>query len=84
MGNGKNVIPMMVPSVGQQPFDITEAIPKVCENCKGEHFDKAFRLGLISKMAARNKTGQDVKVEYQTYLCRACGHEFGAPVMMVM
>ncbi len=78
MGNGKNVIPMLVPTVGQQqPFDISQAVQKRCVKGGGEHFDKAFRLGLISPMAPGNKTGQEVRVEYQTYLCRACGHEFG-------
>lgn len=85
MGNGKNVIPMMVPKVGQQqPFDISQAIQRQCVKCKGETFDKAFRLGIISPMAPGNKTGQEVRVEYQTYLCRACGHEFGAALPVVM
>ena len=78
------IMPMMVPKAGgqQQMFDLSEAIPKVCDKCKGEHFDKVYRLGMISKMASRNKTGQDVRVEYQTYLCRSCGHEFGVPVVV--
>ncbi len=84
MGNGQ--IPMMVPGIGGQvqPFDIREAIPKQCVKCKGEHFDKAFRLGLISPMAPGNLTRQEVRVEYHTYLCRACGHEFGAVLPVVM
>ena len=85
MGNGKNVMPMMVPKVGQQqPFDIREAIMKPCEKCKGETYDKAFRLGLISPMAPGNLTRQEVRVEYQTYLCRGCGHEFGAALPVVV
>jgi hypothetical protein len=80
-----NVIPMF-PRVGgqQQPFDVGEALPCQCVKCKGEHFDKVFRLGLISSMASRNSTGQDVRVEYQMFLCRSCGHEFGAPLPAVV
>jgi hypothetical protein len=78
MGNG---IPMMVPKVGQQqPFDIREAVGKKCEKCSSVNFDKVFKLGIISSIAPGNKTGQDVRVEFQTYLCRGCGHEFGAPI----
>ena len=29
-----------------------------------------------------NKTGQEIRVEYQTFLCRSCGHEFGVPVVV--
>jgi len=81
-----NVVPMMVPNVGgqRQPFDVREALPCQCVKCKGEHFDKVFRLGLISPVASRNLTGQEIRVEYQTYLCRRCGHEFGAPLPVVM
>jgi hypothetical protein len=85
MGNGKNVIPMMVPRIGeQQPFDISQAVQKQCAKCKGDYFDKVFRIGMISPMAPGNKTGQEIRVEYQTYLCRLCGREFGAPIPVVM
>ncbi len=81
MGNGKNVIP----KVGgqQQPFDLTQVVQKQCAKCGGEHFDKAFRLGLISSMAPGNTTRQEIRIEYPTYLCRACGHEFGAALPAV-
>lgn len=79
-------IPIPIRNIGgqQQPFDISQAVQKQCVKCKGEHFDKAFRLGLISPMAPGNKTGQEVRVEYQTYLCRACGHEFGAALPAIV
>ena len=83
-GNNKKVIPMMVPNLGgpmQQPFDISEAIQKHCEKCGGLTFDQAVKLGLISKMAGRNRTGQDVLVKFEVYLCRSCGHEYGQPVV---
>ncbi len=81
-----NVMPMMVPRVGgqQQPLDISKAVLQQCAQCGGSHFDKVFKIGLISPMAARNLTRQEIRVEYQTYLCRACGHEFGAPLAVVM
>ncbi|MFH1999106.1 MAG: hypothetical protein ABIK28_05455 [Planctomycetota bacterium] len=74
-------MPMMVPKVGQQqPFDVREAAMKPCAKCQGEFYDKALRLGLISPMAPSNPTRQEVRVEFQVYLCRSCGHEFGKPV----
>lgn len=83
--NGKNVLPMGMPRGGmQQPFDIAEAVPKKCEKCQGEFYDKVLRLGIISKIAPGNKTGQDVRIEFNTYLCRKCGHEFGVPVIPAM
>ena len=85
MANG--MIPIPIRNIGgqqQQPFDVGQAVQKQCLKCKGEHFDKTFRLGLISPMAPGNTTGQEIRVEYQTYLCRACGHEFGAALPVVM
>ena len=80
MGNG--TIPMMVPTVGQvQPFDISEAVPKPCF-CGGEYFNKVCRMGLISPVAPKNLTGQEIRVEFWAYLCRQCGHEFGKPVVV--
>ena len=57
-----------------QPFDITEATPKICE-CGGLFFDKVFRMGLISALAPSNQLRRDIPVEYPTYICRACGIE---------
>lgn len=81
MGNG--TIPMMIPKVGGQvqPFDISEAVPKRCI-CGCEYYDKVMRLGLISAIAPKNLTGQEIRVEFPTYLCRKCGHEFGKPVVV--
>jgi hypothetical protein len=85
MKDVRNVLPMGSARVGmQQPFDIAEAVPKKCDKCQGEFFDKVLRLGVISKIAPGNKTGQDVRIEFNTYLCRHCGHEFGAPVIPAM
>ena len=84
MMSGK-VMPVMVPPMRQvDPFDISEAVRRQCIKCGGEYFDKAFRLGLISPVASRNLTGQEVRVQYETYLCRGCDHEFGAPLPVVM
>lgn len=83
--NMKNVLPMGSARVGmQQPFDIADAVPRRCEKCQGEYYDKVLRLGIISKIAPSNKTGQDVRIEFNTYLCRKCGHEFGVPVVPAM
>jgi len=83
--NMKNVLPMGSARVGmQQPFDIADAVPRNCEKCKGEFFDKVLRIGIIPKVAPSNKTGQDVRIEFVTYLCRDCGHEFGKPVPPTM
>lgn len=76
--NHRPTVPMMVPNLGakqQSPIDITQASRRVCE-CGGEYFDKVMRLGVVSKMASGNRTGQDVIVELYCYLCRKCGVEF--------
>jgi len=79
-------IPMSIPMVGggmqQQPFDISEAMQKACEKCGGATFNQAVKLGLISKMAPKNRTGQDVLVKFEVYICRSCGHEYGQPVVL--
>lgn len=83
MSNKRKMKPMSVPKIGgqqQQPFDISEAVPKSCEQCGGAVFDQAVKLGLISKLSAKNRTGQDVLVKFEVYLCRDCGHEYGQAV----
>jgi len=60
----------------QQQFDITEAVQKKCD-CGSEHFNQAYKLGVISGMAPRNRTGKDVIVRFEVFLCRECGKEFG-------
>ena len=71
-------IPMMVPNIGaqQQAVDITQSQRRVCK-CGCEFFVKVSRLGTVSKMASRNRTGQDIIVEFPAYVCRDCGAEFG-------
>ncbi|MCK4828801.1 hypothetical protein KA005_74440 [bacterium] len=80
MSNKKRRIPIPITHIGksqQQPFDISEAISKSCEQCGGAVFDQAVKLGLISKLSSKNRTGQDVLVKFEVYLCRNCGHEYG-------
>lgn len=50
-----NVMPMMVPKVcgQQQMVDPSEAIPRVCDKCKGEHFDKVYRRHRKSGMGGQ-------------------------------
>ena len=59
----------------QPQIDITQAIQKKCP-CEHEYFEKAYRIGVVSKMAPGNNTRQDVIVEYPVYLCNNCGEEF--------
>jgi len=77
----RNVIPMNVPAIGgsqqQQPFDINEAIPKRCIDCNGETFDLMYRLAVISAVAPKNRTGKDILVKLETFLCRGCEWEYG-------
>ena len=73
------VIPMQVPNLGAQqtlPVDITQASRRVCP-CGAELFDKVLRVGIVSRMASGNRTGQDVSIEMPTYVCRKCGLELG-------
>lgn len=74
-----NKIPMPAPLMGtlSQPFDVTQAQRKACGQCGGELFDKAYKMGVISRMASGNRTGQDITVEYPCYVCSNCGIEFG-------
>lgn len=74
-------IPMAVPAIGgtqqQGPFDISQAQPKGCLGCGGGLFDLVYRIGIISAMAPGNKTGQNVTVKYEVFLCHKCGLELG-------
>ena len=74
----KKVIPLQVPNVGAQtlPVDITQASRRVC-SCGSELFDKTFRVGIVSRLASGNRTGQDVAIEMPTYVCFKCGIELG-------
>lgn len=83
MNDKRKVIPMPIQGIGgkqQQPFDLSQAEKKVCNACKSELFDKAYRMGIISKFASGNKVNQDVTVEYAVYVCRVCGWEFNIEV----
>ena len=83
MSNKRKVIPMPIPGIGGQqqlPFDVSQTERKICKACKSEFFDKVYRMGLISQFATGNKTKMNIPVEYPTYICRACGWEFGTEV----
>jgi hypothetical protein len=66
-----------------QQINISEAVQKKCEACGGEYFDGVVKLGILSKLAATNKLGQDVLVQYPTFICRKCGIEFGKSNLLV-
>lgn len=76
-----NNIGNRIPTIGQaQPqVDVTQAIRRSCV-CGNDIFDKAFRVGVISKLAPGNTTNLDLLVDGIVYVCRACGHELLAPV----
>lgn len=82
MSNEKRAIPMMVPNIGggMVPYDLTETVYKKCPACDHEYFDAVYRIGNIPKIAPKNRTGQDIFVKGETFLCRKCGHEYGKPV----
>ena len=78
--NNKGQVNIPIPQIGgQQPFDPREGVQRKCAQCDGEHFDPVVKLAVISKMAPTNRTGQDVLIKIEVYLCRACGVEFGQP-----
>jgi hypothetical protein len=78
MMGGNNVMPMRAGQ--QQPFDIREAVGQKCVKCACEYFDKVFKVGVIPVVAPSNKTGQEVRVNYEIFTCRLCGHEYGKPI----
>uniref|UniRef100_A0A6H1ZCW9 Uncharacterized protein n=1 Tax=viral metagenome TaxID=1070528 RepID=A0A6H1ZCW9_9ZZZZ len=73
-----NKVTMRVPAIGGNPsqpaFDIREAVQQACI-CGNNMFDKQYRIGFISEIAAGNRTGQKINVEYPTYVCLGCGLE---------
>ena len=84
MNNNKPKVPMLVPDISggqQQPYNIKEAISRKCLKCGHELFDMAIRLGHISKMSPGNRSGQDILVKYESYVCRKCEWEYGTPIV---
>jgi len=80
--NNKGQVRIPIPNIGagqQQQFDVSDAVQRKCARCEGEHFDLVVRLAVISKMSPKNRTGQDVLIKFECYLCRSCGAEFGKP-----
>lgn len=74
---------MQVPRIGgkgEAPFDVSQARKLAC-GCGCDLFDKAVRVGYISKMAPGNRTGQDINVEGVVYVCRGCGVVVGDQVV---
>ena len=67
---------MLSPQQQQPQFDIREALPKKCPQCGCELFEGLYRLGVIPSMAIRNRTGQDLLIKTEAYLCWECGAEY--------
>lgn len=76
-GNNKPSPPAN-PGVQQAPFDVRDAVKKACSACGSEFFTQAYRMGVISHLAPRNTTRQDIPVNFATFVCMQCGHEFNA------
>lgn len=80
MDHKRNVpisIPISVPKIGnngEPQFDPIQAIQKKCE-CGAELFVKAYRIGLVSKLAINNKTNQDIVLEIPVHICLLCAKE---------
>ena len=74
----KQQMQMQVPAIGQQQpqFDPAQAIPNQCI-CGSELFTQAVRLSKLSRMAPGNKTGQDLTVRFEVFVCKSCGLEVG-------
>ncbi|RJR46045.1 MAG: hypothetical protein C4576_11495 [Desulfobacteraceae bacterium] len=58
--------------IPQQMVDPRQATEIVCP-CGSVLFDKAYKLGHISKLAAGNLTGKDLTIHIEVYVCRKCG-----------
>ena len=65
-----------IPTIGQPTVDPTKATFKQCK-CGSDYFDLAYKIGVVSRMAPGNNTGQDVMVKFETFICRWCGDEYG-------
>ena len=72
--------PMIAPDQSSTPVcDPSEAILQKCVNCESEFFDKRFKIGKISSVAPRNRTGKDLLSETFFFFCHECGHLLGNP-----
>ena len=80
--NNKGQIKIPIPQIGgqQQTLDVRDAVQRKCAKCEGEYFDPVVKLAVVSKMSPTNRTGQDVPIRIEVYLCRGCGLEFGQSV----
>jgi hypothetical protein len=62
---------------GAMPLDPSQAVFQKCK-CGCELYEKRFRIGVVSRLASRNRTGQDVRVDFEAAsVCIKCGAEFG-------
>ena len=62
------------------------SIPMICEHC-GTSINKRLSHNNARKWASefiasqKNPSGQDALIKVEVYLCRACGHEYGQPIV---
>ena len=74
----KKTIPFQLPNLGQQQpmFDPSQARLTACK-CGTQYFNAVYKLGIVSRMDPTNRTGQDILVKFEVYLCKGCGKEYG-------
>jgi hypothetical protein len=74
--NHQNQRPMMAPVPACDP---SEAVIQKCVMCESELFNKIFKIGIVSAVAPRNRTGQELLAETHFFYCHKCGHRYGDP-----
>jgi len=57
---------------------------KSCLLCQVEYFDCVVKLGIFSGLNPKNPTGQDQLIQFQVYVCRSCGQEYGKEIKSVV
>lgn len=70
------------PVIKQIPVSQDELSPNVCEKCGHNLFEVTIKLSTLSGLNPRNPTRKDQLMQTPCYICRACGHEFGQPVVL--
>ena len=62
----------------------TDVNMKSCPLCQFEYFDGVVKLGIFSGLNPKNPTGQDQLIQFQVYVCRSCGQEYGKEIKSVV
>jgi hypothetical protein len=62
-------------NIMEQPFDINDALPKFCDKCGCDTYNKRYKLMVVSALAPSNKIKQNIPLEIPIYFCNKCGTE---------